>query len=144
MLADRLGAINLLDEGARGWQTVICDRYVMSGIVYGLADGLDEPWLYQMHSTLPKADLQILLDIDPREAARRRGRPRDANESNFALLDKVRKLYNDIWVSNHERRGTWCIIDSSRDLEEVKRHVADAYHDAVAAKTFVYSAEAAY
>lgn len=144
MLADRLGAIDMLMEGAQGHNTVVCDRYCMSGIVYGIADGLNEPWLYQMHKVLPEAKLQILLDIDPEEAARRRGKPRDANETNFVLLNRVRQLYLDIWKTNRtHQRGTWRIIDASQHIEIVKQQVADAYHEAVATETFVCMSNAA-
>lgn len=144
MLADRLGAIDILMESVFGNYTVICDRYVMSGIVYGLADGLDEPWLYKMHSTLPKAELQILLDIDPEEAARRRGKPRDANERNFKLLNKVRQTYLDIWNSKVHPHGIWQVIDASQDKESIQYQVVEAYHRAVGFYTYVDTSAAAY
>lgn len=144
MLADRLGAIDILMESMFGNNTIICDRYIMSGIVYGLADGLDEPWLYKMHSMLPKAELQILLDIDPEEAAKRRRIPRDANETNFKLLHKVRKTYLDIWNSKSNAHGLWQVIDASQDQDIIKYQVAEAYHQAVKLYTYVDTATAAY
>lgn len=144
MLADRLAAIDELSDINR---TVICDRYVMSGIVYGMADGLEEPWLYSVHKTLPKADLQVLLDIDPVISSKRRATPRDENEKNLKLLEAARYTYLDIWDANELLSPySWIVIDATRSPEAIAIEIIAAYNDLIDSKkgTWTAQSEAAY
>jgi dTMP kinase len=141
MLADRLAAIDELSASDR---TIICDRYVMSGIVYGMADGLDEPWLYSVHKTLPKADLQVLLDIDPSVSSKRREVPRDENEKNLLLLQSAREAYLDIWGRNEiQNPYRWITIDATQSPTSVTREIIIAYNDLVDSRNGSWIPEAA-
>ena len=144
MLADRLAAIDELSDKSR---TVICDRYVMSGIVYGMADGLDEPWLWSVHKTLPKADLQVLLDIDPKISSKRREVPRDENEKNLELLQAARDTYLDIWERNEIKNPYgWITIDATQPPAAVSREIISAYNDLVDSRrgSWIAESEAAF
>lgn len=144
MLADRLAAIDELSASDR---TIICDRYVMSGVVYGMADGLDEPWLWSMQKTLPKADLQVLLDIDPKVSSKRREVPRDENEKNLKLMQAARDTYLDIWESNEIKNPyRWITVDATQPRGVIVREIVIAYNDLVDSKkhSWIAEAEAAY
>jgi thymidylate kinase len=94
MLADRLEHVELLREYADNDRVLlILDRYYLSGLVYGQADGLDLDWLEKIHSTLPRADVFFLLDIPVEESVRRRPDRQDYYEKNLPKLRKVRNLY---------------------------------------------------
>lgn len=144
MLADRLAAIDLLSDKSK---TIICDRYIMSGIVYGIADGLEEPWLYAMHKTLPRANLQILLDVDPTVASRRRDKPRDEHEKNLGLMQRARDLYLDIWEKNErEHPYRWIVLDGTQPPAAINRSIIIAYNDLVDCQknSWIKESEAAY
>jgi dTMP kinase len=139
MLADRLAAVDLLTDKSK---TIICDRYVMSGIVYGMADGLEEPWLWAIHKTLPKADFQVLLDIDPQVSSKRRDTPRDENEKNLALLNAARNTYLDIWDQNEMINPyRWITVDATQEPKAVVHEIISAYNDLVDSKKNSWTAE---
>jgi dTMP kinase len=117
MLADRLDAI----ESFNVYDYVVCDRYYMSAIVYGQSDKLAEPWLTRMHSTMPQADLQFLIDFDPTQAVNRRGNPRDINESNLEKQIFVRNKYLEIWEK--EASSQWVVIDGHKPEEHIHERI---------------------
>lgn len=59
---------------------VICDRYVLSSMAYqGVMTG-DEAWVTALNRQAAPADLTLLLDLPPREAAHRRAARGEAEE----------------------------------------------------------------
>jgi dTMP kinase len=142
MLADRLAAVDIL---ANPNKEIICDRYYMSGIVYGAVEGLNEPWLYSMHQTLPRADVQILLDIDPLISSKRRDKPRDENEKNIDKLQAIRKKYLDIWhVNSANQFGVWYVVNANQEFDFVKADVRKAYDHSQLMKSYNLSSYAAF
>jgi dTMP kinase len=116
------GNINqLLDSGIH----VVCDRFWMSGLVYGMADGLDRDWLLRVHESLPQPDLWILLDADPKVSIERRPERRDRYERD----DKAelrRQLYLDEFRRRQETERldrTWRIVDATGAVVEVAMRV---------------------
>lgn len=97
MLVDRLQYAEMIQEYTDDDSVLlILDRYYLSGLVYGQADGLDLSWLERIHSTLPRADVFFVLDIPVEESVRRRPDRMDYYEKNLPKLRKVRDLYLDI------------------------------------------------
>lgn len=132
MLADRLASVDLLREAD---VVTICDRYIFSGIVYGAVDGLDEPWLYNMHKLLPQPDIQILLDANPEIAKLRRPIMRDRYEKDFSKLHKIREKYLSIWHENAKIEiGKWFVVDASLDPTQVHENIINCYNKAVLIK----------
>lgn len=125
MLADRMAAVDILNNPGG---VTICDRYTMSGVVYGLADGLEEPWLYNMHKCLPQADVQILLDGNPEIATKRRPVMRDRYEKDFAKLHKIREIYKSIWENKAKAEsGRWYVINAMQEPIVVLHDIVAAY-----------------
>ncbi len=96
--ADRLEHVanEIAPALARG-ALVVCDRYVLSSLVYqGLH--VDEAWVHSINSKALAPDLTILVDVDPDEAARRRAARGgtveiyDADETQRMLADRYRSL----------------------------------------------------
>ena len=114
-------------------RSVVLDRYHISGLVYGEYDGLDHDWLWDVHDTLPKPDLCILLDIDAAESFRRRPERQDADEANRDRIEKVSGLYRKLWNERPEMtswQGTptrWVHIDGSESPD----HVSDLIENIV-------------
>lgn len=76
-----------LDEG----KIVISDRYLLSTLTYQSAQGVDIEFLKQLHASLPKPDLTILLDIEPEKALSRS--KADEKFEKLEMLTKVRQNY---------------------------------------------------
>ena len=99
-----------LDRGC----AVIVDRYIGSGIAYGMAQGLDREWTSCVEQGLPEPDLTILLDIDPSVSLSRKTVGRDAYESRVELLTRARRAYRAL-----SENPSWQTVDGSGDQESV-------------------------
>lgn len=59
--ADRANHIATVVEPAlRNGTTVVCDRYILSTIVYGVAQGMDRAWLEAVNAAFPKPDMTFI------------------------------------------------------------------------------------
>ena len=86
-----------LEEGP-----VVFDRYWQSGCVYGGLEGLDYAWLrYTQEHPMPKADLNILIDIPVEEGFTRRPERRDRYEIDRLFLETVRAGYQALWADHY-------------------------------------------
>jgi dTMP kinase len=121
MLADRLEHSRMLNAWvSQPHCLLILDRYYLSGLVYGQADGLDRDWLEKIHATLPRPDAFFLLDIPVEESVRRRPERRDYYEKNLPKLKKVRELYK----SEISAVGGY-VVDATRTVEEITTEIVD-------------------
>ena len=116
---EKQGALKLW---LREEKLVIADRYTPSGLVYGLANGLNLEWMVSLEEGLPPSDLVIVVDVSVATAFERE-EVRDVYEANRDFLEKVRKAYLDL----AEKFG-WVIVDGEKmkgDVaEEVWAHVS--------------------
>ena len=101
---------------------VIADRYIPSGIVYGLANGLNLEWMINLEVGLSRPDLVVVVDVSVATTFKR-DEVRDVYEANLEFLEKVRSVYLDL----AEKFG-WVIVDGEKmkgDVaEEVWAHVS--------------------
>ena len=103
-------------------RSVVLDRYWLSSLVYGEAEGLDTEWVVEISSALLRPDLTIVLDIPVCAVGQRRPQARDKNETDLNKLQRVRDLYRT--YSNHYTYKNYTVIlDADRPLDEVKRVV---------------------
>lgn len=94
---------------------VIIDRYVSSGIAYGLVNGIEAEWTLNVESKLPQSDLVILLDISSEVSKMRKSEEfRDVYEKKYDFLDKVRNVYIDL-----SKKYNWLVVDGSLSVEDV-------------------------
>lgn len=112
MAMDRYAKAEYIESFYRTDRVLILDRYFVSGIVYGSVGGLDDTWLWQIHSRLPKPHYQILLDISLEESIRRRPNRRDRIESNRPFLEKVRSAYLSVFHNEKPiSPDCWHVVD---------------------------------
>ena len=110
-------------------QSLILDRYYMSGVIYGQYDGLNPKWLYNIHGGLLKPDLYVYLDISVKESLRRRPLRDDAYEADMDRMAAVRELYNRTWkkpphtVSWRMRPTRWVIVDGTQDKDTITKAI---------------------
>jgi dTMP kinase len=130
MLVNRFEHFKMLERYSEDDdRLLILDRYYLSGLVYGQADGLDRDWLYQIHAALPDPDLFFILDIPVEESVRRRPERRDYYEKNIPKLRRVRQLYLEEAATDP---GGTIVIDGTKPPEEITEMICAA----VARKVF--------
>jgi dTMP kinase len=110
-----------IDRWVESGFVVLCDRYTASSVAYGEAHGLDPAWLADTQKFLRPADLNVLLDISPETAVKRKTVDRDQYERDMQLLSRVRDSYVRQAVAMN-----WVTIDGSRRREEVAADIVAA------------------
>lgn len=97
---------------------VIADRYIPSGLAYGMANNLSLDWMTCLEKGLPEADLVIVIDIPVDISLRRLRSSGDAYERNRVFLSRVRSCYIKL-----AKKFNWIIVDGNRSKEEVFRDI---------------------
>ena len=111
-----------------GGTVVVCDRYVLSTVVYqGLAGSLDPELIWKVNSIATAGqmpDLTFILDIDIEAASQRLGAERDRMESRGpAYLERVRQGF----LAEAERWPTGIeVIDANRSVEAIQADIRAA------------------
>lgn len=127
MTANRLEAQDQILQALRA-SPVVLDRYWLSSLVYGVAEGLNSGWIADISSTLLRPDLTIVLDIPVEEVARRLPQARDKNESDLDKLRRVRDLYrNSIYCGTYPNDTV--VINADRPLDLIKAEVRGLVSD---------------
>ena len=121
MTADKYDAVS--GSGDLG-AIFVCDRWWQSAFVYGASDGLDPGWLGSVHSRLPDAYLNILLDVPVDVAMARRPVPRDKYEASESKRIDVRNRYLDLW--KHRSSEFWPVIYGADSVASVHRQIWEA------------------
>lgn len=97
---------------------VVLDRYWLSSLVYGEAEGLDTKWIVEISSALLRPDLTIVLDIPVCAVGQRRPQARDKNETDLDKLQRVRDLYRASNGYTHQNHTV--VLDADQPLDVVK------------------------
>jgi dTMP kinase len=134
-LTNRMELASRINTHLEAKKHVVADRYWPSGWVYGAADGLEKPWLEAIHAPLPQPDLFILVDVDVEHSFKRRPDRRDRYESDRPFLEKVVKLYRELWHSmrnrttNLNRGERWRIVDGRGGIDPVHQDIWNIVRD---------------
>jgi dTMP kinase len=104
-------------------RTVVACRWWQSAYAYGCAAGLDEDWVWRTVGCLPRADVNILLDLDPTRVRRRPGSSPDRLEADLTLQARVRAKYLHVWSRSSGERGLWAVVDAEGGEGEVHGRV---------------------
>jgi len=109
----------------RSGLSVVADRWTVSAEIYGWLDGLDLGWLEAAQAMLPKADVNIYLEVPVEESIRRRPKLRDRYEEDIAGQHKIRARYREVWETRaaFEGQNTWAIVDGVGGVEEVTQRI---------------------
>jgi dTMP kinase len=97
---------------------LILNRYYQSNLVYGVSNGLNIKWLLNLDKGLPKEDLVIILEIEPRVSYQRAIECLDTFEKDQRLLVDVHKNYRKL-----ARQFKWKIINGKKSKEEVHQDI---------------------
>jgi dTMP kinase len=105
---------NIVGKGT----TIIMNRYYQSNLVYGISKGLKLDWLLSLDEGMPKADLVIVIDINPKTLVRRSKNVVDTFEKDLALIGRVKKNYRIL-----ARKFKWRVIEGESSIDEVHDQV---------------------
>lgn len=121
-----LMAINMYEQQMRiehalmSDKVVICDRYLHSRLVFGVARGLDRTWLEQTSHSMVQPDQVILLDISEEEYQRRSSNYEhlDIHEKDFSFLRNVSMLYRTF-----AKEYGWIQVSGEGDIDEISKEI---------------------
>jgi len=130
-LVDKYAAVPAILRSLREDRDVVCCRWWQSAVVYGLDEGLAADWLDDTSHLLPRADLNILLDLSPTVAAARgtltpdglslrfkkMNRAIDRYDRDLGKQERVRRDYLKLWGLN--KTAQWPVVDGSGTRAEV-------------------------
>lgn len=97
---------------------VIMNRYYQSNLVYGTANGLNMKWLENLDNGLPKENLVILLDVNPKDSFSRKKQMRDKFEKNREFAQKITHTYRKL-----AKKLGWHIVNASTGKQEVHKEI---------------------
>jgi len=97
---------------------LILNRYYQSNLVYGMSNGLNINWLLNLDKGLPKEDLVIVLEVNPKTSYQRAVEHLDAFEKDQKLLADVHKNYRKL-----AGQFKWKIINGERNKDEVHQDI---------------------
>jgi dTMP kinase len=90
---DRYDAAPEIKRALASGRSVVCDRYWLSGLMYGASDLVDSGMLERVHECLPQPDVWVLLDVPVEESFRRRPERQDVYERDREKLEGIRRRY---------------------------------------------------
>ncbi|WOV93568.1 MAG: dTMP kinase [Candidatus Nitrosoabyssus spongiisocia] len=117
MSANRWECLDSLQK-AEQKSIVIINRYTLSNIAYGMANGLKKIWLENLDDELPIPDITIILDISPKKSFERKTMNRDSFEKDESFLNRVSQYYRDLAEKNNFQ-----IINASNDPKIVHQDI---------------------
>ncbi|MCK9216821.1 MAG: dTMP kinase [Firmicutes bacterium] len=98
---------------------IVIDRYIPSGLAYGIANGMELDWMLEIEKQLFQPDIVVLLDITSNTSySRKPPKDRDIYEKDLAFLEKVRDSYLGL-----AKKFNWLIINGEDKTEEVKKSI---------------------
>lgn len=104
---------NFMEEKLYNNYNIICDRYIFSGIVYSLANGLDYDFCSNTEQYLIKPDLTFYFDIPISETNKRRKSLKTDIYETSNFQSKVKEAYSKI------KNKDWIIINAEQTPEEI-------------------------
>ena len=121
--ADRADHVaTLITPALKAGKTVVCDRYTLSTIVYGTAQGVDADWLTEVNAIFPKPDLTFIT-LPPFEVCMERISRRSAKDQ-FEMENFQRRVYQEY---QSVEDPSIVFIDTSGKKEDVADFVEKRY-----------------
>jgi dTMP kinase len=113
---------------------VISDRYIESSIVYQSlqSDEISIDWVKNINKFAGKADLTIILDIDPKISLARKTSENLEKFEYISFLDKVRNLY-----ISRAKEEDYFIINTNDIIEFVQQKIQDIVLDKLKEEGFI-------
>lgn len=103
---------------------VICDRYLLSSLVYQALDGCDRRWIYRINQYARRPDLTFVLRCDPETAVKRLESSRNRKDK-YEYYDFMRRAA--CRYEEAEQLADWPTvdIDATQAREDVLKSVLE-------------------
>lgn len=118
LATNRWEKLNEIEDALSKNYIVLMNRYYQSNLVYGQANGLDLKWLQSLDKGLPKADLVIVLDVNPKDSFTRKKIGRDKFEKDKEFAYKIIRNYKIL-----AKKYRWKIINAAENKEQVHKSI---------------------
>lgn len=92
MTINRYEAMHEIKQAVEACEHIVFDRWWLSSLAYGIAEGVDRDWIIQVSRSLVQPDLWIYIDV-PGVVGGGRRQARDNNERDTPKLERVRQIY---------------------------------------------------
>lgn len=131
--ADRANHVSTVIEPAlKKGQTVILDRYSLSTIVYGAAQGVDKEWLESINEKFPKPDLTFIT-LPPFDVCMSRLQSRKSRDQ-FEMENFQRRVYEN-YTSIEDPNVIF--VDTSGSKQQTANFVLQQYQERFSEKSNV-------
>jgi dTMP kinase len=97
---------------------VISDRYIESSLAYQVAQGLDPTWVLEINKYAIQPDMNIILDIDPKTALKRKEGKKSTKFENVDFLKKVRGIFLE-----RAKIKNYIVIDTTEPINKVQEKI---------------------
>lgn len=109
-------------------ETVVCDRYYHSSLVYQPTLGAEYSWVKKLNSNAVAPDMTLVLDVSA-ETGMSRMKSRGMDENIFEDLDFQQKVVVRYRELEDKLDEQIVMVDSSRSIEEVFSELKSAVND---------------
>lgn len=121
-ICDRYAVADQVRKSLASGESVVCVRWWQSALLYGADDGVDATFIRAACSSLPEADVNLLLS-----ASRSRVSPRldtrNRYESDVAKQERLREAYAKLWEVEAERSSRWRVVAGDGEPAAVSERV---------------------
>lgn len=98
---------------------IIIDRYIPSGLAYGVVNKIDLNWMLQMESMLCQPDIVVLIDVSSKISKQRKSEEnRDVYEKDLVFLGKVREAYLSL-----AKMFDWIIVNGEGSRDQIHNNI---------------------
>lgn len=127
MAADKYAQLDWFKELEKETDVLILDRYVLSQMVYGVANGIDIDFTLNLLEHMPEPNYHFFLDVSPEESMNRKGKfgDNDKYEGDLELLTKAREKYLQV-MEIEQADGKALILDGTRPVGEIHEDILTA------------------
>lgn len=149
MTINRYEAMSEIRRAREEGRHIVFDRWWLSSLAYGIAEGVDRDWIIQVSRSLLQPDLWIYIDV-PGAVGGGRRQARDNNERDIPKLERVRQTYlsevtnirNELNEPGPDQTrdlfsdGRAVIIDGTQDVDTVTGLINEAVGRHLGHQTF--------
>lgn len=127
MAADKYAQIDWFKELEKETDVLILDRYVLSQMVYGVANGVDIDFTLNLLEHLPVPNYHFFLDVSPEVSMSRKGKhgDNDKYEGDLELLTKAREKYLQV-MEIEQADGKAMILDGTSPIDKLHEEILAA------------------
>jgi len=127
-VADRIAHVKFIEEKLKRGYNVICDRYVISSLVYQQIQGIPLEFIEQINSFCIEPDITFILDIPLNERISRLMIINQLRNTIFFKEENLRleqRLYQEMYNRYKNKWKNVFLIDGQRGINHVFKEITN-------------------